>query len=150
MQVERQGNFECLLATIAALTDTRLKRVRNIALHWGKVRQWSDMAGHPEFWPTIKHVLRRLDREEWWPYMQHYMPVGEHVNREVAEDIPVDSVDFPDGRGMVTVRQPLAKHGHAMPWENGLAFDPQTGLPHTLACLRVMGFDIVRIVRFNG
>jgi hypothetical protein len=108
------------------------------------------MAGHPKFWPTIDRVLSRLHVEAWAPYLRHY--VGHDTGDATAgHDCDINADNFPaTGKGMVTVIQVGQPHGHAMPWENGLAIDPQTLNTYTLSQLRDIGFVIVRIVRLFG
>ncbi|KKM24417.1 hypothetical protein LCGC14_1605280, partial [marine sediment metagenome] len=58
MQVEAQGNNECMLATIAALADRSLAEVRALACGYARVKTWNATLRSPKYWKTVRYLVR--------------------------------------------------------------------------------------------
>jgi hypothetical protein len=139
-----------MLAAIAAVCDVRLKRVRNIAVHWAKITDWAETDDKPElFWPTIKRVLTRIGHADVYDLLaMPYMNPPPTSSR--GKELPDDITDFPViGRGVVIV-QGGCWGTHIMPWENGFAFDPNVpSVPITLTHIRDCGASVLRITQID-
>ena len=127
MRVENQGKSECMLATIAALSDRPLAEVRDYACKLGRVRKWSSMfptsarvrASKPTFWrvvPAVAHLFggaplaRLIDGRG--------NPSG---SMGPVRKLPAE------GRGVVRLsfkQYGNRRPGHIVPWENGRIYDP--------------------------
>jgi len=116
MKVELQGQSECLLASIAAITGKELSYIRNRACELAGVRKWretSECKSANLFWSTMialgkelgiyKMIERKRDR---------FALVGQ-------------SMVIPNrGRGIITIGHPNQRLHHAMPYQRGLIYDP--------------------------
>ena len=117
MNVERQGHFECFLATIAALSDTSLAATRARALALtvevnGEPIPWADLAWRDiDAWLTVADTLAR-ECGLSYDKTAFYVATGS-----------LDSTLPTRGRGTVRVKHDSVSH--IMPWEDGLVWDPE-------------------------
>lgn len=134
MKVERQGPYECGLATMAALHGCSLAEV--LKVNKGVVVE----NGYKHFYSCIAldQTARRLDPSGVLAHLcgfwQSVLGAG-HV--DVTNDVKYLSARLKalptKGRGVVRSRG-RTNTGHIAPWENGLVYNSLTpDLPQTLA-----------------
>lgn len=130
MKVEKQGHNECVLATIAALTEAPLQDVRNTACKLAGVApdDWSSLLGDVnKFWEAVEDVSMRFGGVNMWAMvgpMGRTMVLGSTVKRLDVHGMR----KLPDkGRGTITVKSTKrgTKISHVMPWKNGIIYDPE-------------------------
>lgn len=112
MRVEKQGKSECALATIAALADVPLAKVRTAARErtgcaWSKIET-------KVFWATIKLLLRQFGLPErlaatWYKQQSKKVPTRPHLA----------------GKGTLIIHTLHFSVTHIMPYENHLLYDPE-------------------------
>ncbi len=129
MKVEKQGFNECCLATIAALTETPLWKVRSLACKLAGVDDWSSVLWDvKKFWDISEKVSMFFGGPNMWAM------VGPRGIHSTVPGSTVKSVDthgmrkLPDkGRGTVTVKSTRrgTNISHIMPWKDGLIYDPE-------------------------
>lgn len=112
IRVERQGESECMLASIAAITGKPLADIRARACEIAKVDEWKDAfdtAGL--FWSSIESLGRELG-------------IGYMMEATSARTGGIgQSKGIPKkGRGIIIITR--GKGGHAMPFQAGLIYDP--------------------------
>lgn len=124
--VERQGESECMLATIAALTGRTLAEIRSVACYRAGVRKWSSMTRGPkryQYWATVRQMASEYSADLVAAVAEHGYPVAE---RGVTESAHVPAV----GRGTVKTQRMDRRVAHIMPFENGLIHDPTEADPN--------------------
>lgn len=165
MRGELQGKDECNLATIGDLTRTPLAIVRELALAMAPSFQtWGDLVdycrrGGPDgtkvYWAGIAHAALQLDPSG---SVLDAIRLASHVRGRIAYTAGAKGwtgrkKTLPrKGKGAI-VLVPIVDvngPGHIVPWENGLAYDPNPPLRAlTLAELRSrylrIGYRVVRI-----
>lgn len=127
MKVELQGDGECMLATIAALSNRPLAEVRKVACRAAGIEKW-----------------REVITPCWTPYWAAVTFVAEYFGGKTLLNLVGDwkGVSPPGSvRCLPKSISKLPKHGkgavvmdmgqeedttHIMPWENGRIYDPET------------------------
>lgn len=137
MRVEQQGRNECMLATIAALSDRPLAEVRSYACGLGGVRVWSRIfntrartrTGKPTFWAVINKTATHFGGD---PLMKTVYGLGiSGLVGAVHRDLPAT------GRGVVRLKRKSGRgSGHIIPFENGLVYEPASAHPEVGVTLR--------------
>lgn len=132
MKVERQGHNECILATIAALTETPLREVRNKACVLAGVEtdDWNSVVTgrfRSKFWDVSESVSMFFGGPNMWAMVG---PMGRTIvpGSTVKRIDPYGMRKLPDkGRGTITVKS--TRRGtaisHIMPWKDGMIYDPE-------------------------
>lgn len=121
IRVERQGERECLLATLCALTGASLEWARRKAAELGEP-EWRKIVERPsDFWVAAELIfpsrLKMLREVRSWLRIRKRLP----SNEITVAGVPI----LPSrGRGVVVVIFANHVHGHIAPWENGLVYDP--------------------------
>ena len=65
MNVTKQGESECMLTTIAALSGVPLDDVRMIALAYSRRKTWLAVVGnHNLYWKTVKYTVKACGLSE--------------------------------------------------------------------------------------
>lgn len=134
MRGEKQGDNECLLATIADLTNTPLRRVRETALAFSGKKTWTEVAnvslGQVDslWWKTVFYLCDIFDTSKKLAYA---LVQASATNRTLdaacvaATRLSPDLNDLPlNGKGVIVLANyynPV--NGHIVPWEDGFAFD---------------------------
>lgn len=133
MHVERQGPCECLLATVAALSDRSLSAVRELAeQHSGQ--SWLD---------TWKYRDRLTATMDYLCETLGLPPIDSSARVDAGTKWTLPTT----GRGYVRVY--TAWGAHIMPWENGRVCDPMNPVWRSLdEWLRLHpGWRVRRIVK---
>lgn len=130
MKVEKQGFNECILATIAALTETPLREVRNKACMLAGVEtdDWNSVVHKThKFWDVSESVAMFFGGPNMWAMVG---PMGRTIvpGSTVKRIDPYGMRKLPDkGRGTITVKS--TRRGtaisHIMPWKDGMIYDPE-------------------------
>ncbi len=131
MKVERQGHNECVLATIAALTETPLWEVRRKACMFAEIAldDWASMMyDAKKFWDVTERVAMFYGGPNMWAMVG---PAGRYVPGSSVSEMYLHGMrKLPDkGRGTITFRSKRRgknKVSHIMPWKDGLIYDPET------------------------
>lgn len=113
MRVEKQGYQECTLAVIAALSDTPLAEVRDVACAKAHISYWAEMLNKPVAyqWAVMRYLVRR------------YKASGVSATPvNLKASIPTAQITL-DGRGTIVIGVPNDRNSHIMPFENGLIYD---------------------------
>lgn len=116
MHVERQGTCECLLATVAALSDRPLSTVRKLAQEYSG-EAWTYT------WTSPSRVTATMD------YLCETLglpPIDSSCDVDTGTEWTLPAT----GRGYVRVY--IIGAGHIMPWENGQVCDPMDPVWMTL------------------
>lgn len=120
MTVERQGDSECMLATIAAVSMRPLAEVRAIACKHAGVRKWSRASGH-KFWDAVDYTARQIGGDA----LAALVAPGRDKSLAGASNVELPAV----GRGIVRFgmkRKPgerTEKAGHICAWQDGMLYD---------------------------
>ena len=110
LHVEKQGEGECMLATLAALSGWPLPVVRRLAADMTGQRSW-DSVTSLDFWHTVRLLSHCLGLTA----IPRPLPSGLLPGQV--------TIRLPDrGRGWVRVRDESLVH--IMPWADGLVYDP--------------------------
>ena len=141
MKVEKQKPTECVLATIAALSNTQLRSVRKFACKRAGIADWGEiinMTGD-EFWRIVASVARH--------YKVTAMPKALRF-----DDKPISSNSgILQGRGSISLQIKSHLNCHTMPFEDGIVYDPEyPDKPLSLDALldtRYIGWNVVDISR---
>jgi len=113
IRVELQGYNECALATLAALADKPLNWIRETACSYAGVTRWAD-ADPRTFWMALTKTAADVGLANNVKNWRRYMGTG---------TISATSLK---GRGSIIIRGEGA--AHAMAYENGLVYDPNSPL----------------------
>ena len=143
MKVEKQKPTECVLATIAALSNIQLRSVRKFACRQAGIADWGEiihMTGD-EFWRVIHSIAK------------HYKVTG--LPKELRfDDKPIVTTGNSgglQGRGSISLQIKSRLNCHTMPFEEGIVYDPEyptEPLPlDALLNTRYIGWDVVNISR---
>jgi hypothetical protein len=132
MIVPQQGSMECGLATIAALADVSLDRVRAVA-HEVQRATGREFRQRPNLRTIAEHfggaALAELCGFDF-PCYERPTSDGQAARRlgPRTRKLPLK------GRGVVRVHVSRYRSGHIMPWADGLVYDPMDpSRPMTLA-----------------
>ncbi len=129
MKVEQQGYNECLLATIAALSNTPLKTVRKYACERAGYEHWSQMIDNVDagtYWIYAKDIAYLFGGPDMWALIG---PAGSHVPGSSVSELDTYGMrKLPDkGRGTITFKSKRrgVRISHIAPWKDGLIYDPE-------------------------
>jgi len=129
VNVELQDDNECLLATLAALTDRKLSEVREEANEIvfeisGKSWRETLLDNWTKWWQAAYKLGKRLD----------CVYLVESIHKYCGDDAAIgSSVNIPEkGRGTVLI-QWTSGGNHVMPYENGMVVDPLNPVPMLLS-----------------
>lgn len=147
MRGERQGDQECVLATIADLTKTPLAQVRATVLAYTGKKTWVDVCNEGQgeltdlFWKAVFYVCDIYDDKK----QLHHAILQVSANHDElsvpchARIIDPSISELPNpGKGVLVLIPVVGNGGHIVPWENGLAYDTNLhGQGEILALLRM-------------
>mgnify|MGYP001606345022 CR=1 FL=1 len=127
MRVEKQGEFECMLATIAALADTSLSDVRTRACQLAGIDQWRQIEGTARYWSAVDKLISE--------YKVLGVPTGQEYPRRYSPPSSDTNWKLPAvGKGSVAFQYTNTPTTHICPFEDGLVYDPSyPSHPRTLA-----------------
>ena len=145
MKVEKQGESECLLATMAALRGVPLESVRKRAINIACTDSWQTLFKNRSenrvvnqvFWGAIKILAKEMN-----------IPYDILVNKG-ASGGTVPTPELPEGKkGAVSF---MFKHQdtqilyHICPFENGMVYDPDISID----ALRETGMTLNAYIEFE-
>lgn len=114
VRVEKQGKNECMLATMAALADVPLARVRKRACALAGVRQWRPYS-MDRFWGVVAMVADELG-------IMGMVPTTVIFQWELSRPCGRPTLR---GKGSILVVFP-SNESHIMPYEDGLIYNPNS------------------------
>jgi hypothetical protein len=124
MKVPRQEHQECMLATLAALSNVDVGTVKSLAFYHANVTSWSDLfienTGYASqeqsdrFWYAVRMTCRDLGLST-----SCICKRDDLINPGSSEINSIPKI----GRGSLSVR--FENNAHIVPWENGLIYDPE-------------------------
>lgn len=156
MRGELQGKNECLLATIADLTKTPMAQVRATALAYSGKSHWDEIYEHITnrgqiddfFWKVAFYLCDVYDPTK---KLAHAIIKAAGTTQQMRDACTAATLldssitELPaKGRGVIVLLHVWGR-GHIVPWEDGLAYDPNLpGVGDTLDWLkfRYIGFYI--------
>jgi len=124
MHVEKQGPQECVLATIAALTDRPLSEIRQRAdtLTQTKSKEYQNFVSSKRDLNLYREVLTQLCKEIGIEPPYSYKHIG-----MLIREAPTGRREALQGKGAIFVvikDWPGEGLSHLMPYENGVITDP--------------------------
>ena len=143
MKVEKQKPTECVLATIAALSNIQLRSVRKFACKRAGIATWEEMRHMTgsRFWMIVESVAR------------HYKVTAMPKALRFDDKPIVISGDggILQGKGSISLQIKSHINCHTMPFEEGIVYDPEyptEPLPlDALLDTRYIGWNVVDISR---
>lgn len=144
IRVERQGDCECALASLAAVSGKSLEEIRRRACQAAEAERWSDVCGvcGNLFWRSLTQVGRDLGLES---FVEKWKIGGMTIGSN--DRIPKK------GRGVIIIESPKYRCAHAMPYQAGLVYDPndpKVGLPLDQMMKKYHEYTVRRIVPVKG
>jgi hypothetical protein len=133
MKVERQGENECMLATLAALSGQPLAIVRRLALGHAGADCWARMLRERDrYWTAVDATAADLRMERFLDAVKAALREAQSDREARSDALAVLAGNAPPslpavGRGAVLAVSP--RTGHIMPWQDGLVFDPESEDP---------------------
>jgi len=128
VKVDKQGKFDCVLATIAAIADKSLVDVTEVALKIFEVDTWEDtfVFSGIGWWQNIYKIAIHFNIT--------CIPKAGHENIRVLSSGNV----LLHGRGAITINS-IGILQHTMPFEDGVIYDPlypNNPIPIEKLCIR--------------
>ena len=115
MKVEQQGEYECMLAAIAALSSRPLAEVREVACIKAGVKAWSEIALIEDtVLPVLLYLMRRFKVRGLSKVSVWKMEPPKDPRRAVSK-----------GQGSMTILEPRGEFAHVLLFEDGLLYDPE-------------------------
>lgn len=125
MNVNRQGESECMLTTISALSRVPIDEVRKMGLEFSGYKTWSDLTGpfhHKDFWRTVRYLRKKTG------LLKQKIPTGSgEFSRGNKRKV------LPEGKeGSITSEAVIGKRAHIDPFSNGFVWGTFNEKPITL------------------
>lgn len=137
MDFQKQGNFECQLATLAMLSGQPLELVREYALLLAKERgfetqSWKKIHKAGLFWDVIFLLAGDLGLSKW---LESFVRSGSKAIHKPGTEASTQRRGCPKlgelkGRGQLTFR--CGNYYHAVAFEDGVIYDPAHSGPESV------------------
>ncbi len=116
MKIEKQGTYECTLATIAALANVQLRSVREFACKRANIDKWEYVIrkSGDEFWEIIGDIAKH--------YKVNGMP--KELSYSNTPLLTAGGKEQLQGRGSISIQSSAHMYNHTMAFENGVVYDP--------------------------